>query len=97
MIIVKFTFSLSRSLYDLQFFLLSCQHCNDNHFTPAAPLLRVEDTWQLADANASSDTQFVDIEIGLGIESWWVVEDKSQYADTSDDRRFCAMFSDGAS
>lgn len=72
---------------------------NDANNTGVAPVpssSRVENTLQAVDTGASEETQVVDIKIDCEVPSSWVAERDTHHADTSDARRFRAIFSDGA-
>lgn len=71
-------------------------NANDGNVAPGMPSIRVEDTSQVADANAASGSQVVGIEVDRGVSSWSVAEYKTRYVDSLDARPFGAMFLDGA-
>lgn len=69
---------------------------NDTNVGPSVPSAGVEDTSQVVDAKVDSRTWVVDIEIDRGVTCQSVAEHGTRHADTLDDRRFGAMFLDGA-
>lgn len=73
-----------------------CLNANNEDAFLAVLCLGFKEVSRAADVNNSSGTRVTDIDIDREVPSWLVAEYTTRYADTSDARRSCAMFSDGA-
>lgn len=80
--------------FSIALFPIMSYNANDANVNPAVPCSGVEETSQIADVNAASNTRMTDIDIGRRVRSWSVAEYKTRHADTLDARWFGAKFSD---
>lgn len=77
-------------------FVIISLNVNDTNVDPAVPSSGIEETSQVVDTTAASDTLVTDIDIARGVPSWSIVEYDKRSEDTLNSRPFSAILPDKA-